>query len=450
MAGDHWISENDLATLTRLLEGQRVVDGRAEPLNPPVSVHRLELFIGIDSDGKRFLTRNPARPVDSKVLAPSVGSASTTVRAPVAVTHSAEIAAHRLRGSLLAGAVGDALGAPIESDSIDRIRERTGPHGLTDFVPAYEGLGTITDDTQMTLATADAIIRAHAGLRRGAQVDTHYELQLGYQRWLHTQGVPWERARGPHEHSERPDGWLMTHRDLFHRRAPGATCFFALKGFAQTGEMATFTRTINNSKGCGGVMRAAPIALWSDDPAAVFALAAASGALTHSHPSGYLSAGAFAVIIQQLLREVPLLAAIDVAKAQLANWNGHEEQTVALDQAIRLAQQGPPTPEKIATLGGGNVGETALAIGVYATLVTNTLDEALLVAVNHSGDSDSTGSVAGNLAGAVHGEQALRASWLDRLELRDVIAQVADDLRAEFGPNPPGGDWFQRYPAAAA
>ncbi|MEC3974641.1 ADP-ribosylglycohydrolase family protein [Amycolatopsis sp. H20-H5] len=354
----------------------------------------------------------------------------------------------RLRGSLLAGAIGDALGAKTEFDSIDRIRELTGPAGITDFIPAYGGVGRITDDTQMTLLTVEALIRAHAQARRGLPADLTESLQLAYQRWLHTQGVPWPRARGPQDTTEEPDGWLISHGQLFSRRAPGLTCFSELEAYGKTGVRASVDRPVNNSKGCGGVMRAAPIALWSDDLAEVFTVGAASAALTHGHPSGFLSSGAFAVIMNQLLHGKPLLDAVVAARAELVKHPGHEEQTVALEQALKLARDGQPTPEKLETLGEGNIGETALSMAVYVALATTDANTALLASVNHSGDSDSTGSMCGNLVGALYGEEALRQDLLERLELREVIGTLADDALAEFGPDAPVHDeWYRRYPA---
>ncbi|WP_410608985.1 ADP-ribosylglycohydrolase family protein [Amycolatopsis sp. lyj-109] len=351
----------------------------------------------------------------------------------------------RLRGSLLAGAIGDALGAKTEFDSIDRIREIAGPDGITDFIPAYGGVGRITDDTQMTLFTLEALIRAHAQQRKTGSADVVHSLQLAYQRWLHTQGVTWDRARGPQSAVEAADGWLCTHQELFSRRAPGLTCFGELEAYGRSGVRGTIDRPVNNSKGCGGVMRAAPIALWSDDLAEVFRLGAESAALTHGHPSGYLSSGCFAVVMHELLHGKPLLAAVATARAELVKHPGHEEQSAALDAA--LAMEGPPTPEKLERLGQGNVGETALSMSVYVALTTTDADSALLAAVNHSGDSDSTGSVCGNLAGAMYGEEALRESWLDQLELREVIVGLADDALTEFGPDAPDDDrWFARYP----
>ncbi|WP_181776966.1 ADP-ribosylglycohydrolase family protein [Amycolatopsis pittospori] len=359
----------------------------------------------------------------------------------------------RLRGSLYAGAIGDALGAKTEFDSIDRIREIAGPAGITGFIPAYGGIGRITDDTQMTLFTLEGLIRAHVGANseQGTFANAfpvEQSLQLAYQRWLHTQGVSWERARGPENTSVEPDGWLITNRELFSRRAPGLTCFSELEAYGKTGVRAGIDKPVNNSKGCGGVMRAAPVALWSDDVAEVFRLGAESAALTHGHPSGYLSSGAFAVIVHELLRGKPLLDAVRVGRAELEKYQGHEEQSVALDQALALAGKGAPTPEKLETLGQGNVGETALSMSVYVALATTDPDSALLASVNHSGDSDSTGSVCGNLVGAMYGEEELQTDWLSKLELAGVIGQLADDALAEFAGNAPGDDrWYVRYPA---
>jgi ADP-ribosylglycohydrolase len=86
-------------------------------------------------------------------------------------------------------------------------------------------------------------------------------------------------------------------------------------------------------------------------------------------------------------------------------------------------------------------------MSVYVALTTTDADSALLAAVNHSGDSDSTGSVCGNLVGAMYGEEALRRSWLEQLELRDVMVELADDALTEFGADAPDEDrWFARYP----
>ncbi|MFS8098275.1 ADP-ribosylglycohydrolase family protein [Lentzea alba] len=297
-----------------------------------------------------------------------------------------------LLGCLLGGAVGDGLGAPIEFSSIDTIRRLYGEAGVVDL-PSLE----ITDDTQMVLFTLEGLL-----LARQHSVDPLLSVRAAYGRWLHTQGGP----------PVADDGWLMADQRLHSRRAPGHTCITALKHNEK-----------NDSKGCGGVMRAAPVAVWSRDMREVFTLAAGTARMTHHHPSGYLSAGALAVIVAALFGGHDLVSAVSVARSELVRWEGHEEQTSLLDKVMGL---GPLTPEEIESeLGGGWVGEEALAIGLHAALVGADFPAALRLAVNHSGDSDSTGSICGNILGARDGVAVIPQSWLSVLELRDVIERLA-------------------------
>ncbi|MGI8308621.1 type VII secretion system-associated protein [Saccharopolyspora hattusasensis] len=356
----------------------------------------------------------------------------------------------RFIGSMLAGAMGDALGYAIEFHDIGMIRRNHGDSGLTAPV-LRDGVAQISDDTQMMLFTLEGLIRAHVARRiNPTDNDPVPEVQHAYQRWFHTQNQPWAQAGGPYaRHLQQPDGWLITHPELFSPRAPGSTCMSALAKFAHTHQHANPQFRINDSKGCGGVMRAAPVAVWSNDPAEVFYAAVGTAALTHSHPSGYLSAGVLAVIVHQLIRAVPLPESVRMARDLLLRWRGHEEQVHFLDAAVELAKKGAVTPEEIKdTLGQGWVGEEALAIGLYAVLATDNLRDALLLSVNHSGDSDSTGIVCGNIAGALYGARAVPQEWLASLELRELVETLAKDALVEFSPGPPTDPgWTRRYPA---
>jgi ADP-ribosyl-[dinitrogen reductase] hydrolase len=73
-------------------------------------------------------------------------------------------------------------------------------------------------------------------------------------------------------------------------------------------------------------------------------------------------------------------------------------------------------------LGGGWVGEEALAIAVTCAIGAPDFHDGVLAAVNHAGDSDSTGTIAGNLLGAIGGTRQLPPGWLSAIELGDVIA----------------------------
>lgn len=351
----------------------------------------------------------------------------------------------RFVGSVLAGAVGDALGAPVEFYTIETIRKHFGADGTTGYAEEYGGRGTITDDTQMTLFTAEGMIRSHVATRTGRdQPDLFAPVQHAYQRWFFTQGLTstWREAAGPFGVHDEPDGWLITNRGLFSPRSPGKTVIAALRSFARTGRRGSFDNRLNGSKGCGAVMRVAPVALLGED---AFAYAVGTGLLTHGDPSGFLSAGALAHLLHLLLQGADLPDAVAATRARLLTWDGHEEQVEVLDAATELARR-RPTPEDIeSTLGGGWRGEQAFAIAVCTALVATDLRDGLLLAVNHSGDSDSTGAICGNILGAIHGTAAIPAEWLAELELREVVEQVARDVLAEFGDAPP--DWGDRYPA---
>ncbi|MDQ1515704.1 MAG: hypothetical protein QOE80_1534 [Actinomycetota bacterium] len=330
-------------------------------------------------------------------------------------------------GCLLGGAVGDALGAVVEFDSLDDIRRRYGPAGLVDF-PAG---GSITDDTQMTLFTAEGLMRARR--RFDARRIDHATDQLwaAYRRWLATQGEGKDGDDGVGGDGGGGDGGrgLVEEPVLRHRRAPGRTCLSALVG----NEPGFVDLPVNNSKGCGGVMRVAPVGLAARRPSG---LGIASAALTHGHPSGYLAAGAAADIIGRLRAGQGLRPAAEAAIEAVAAWDGHEETAAALRGALSLAESDPiPTPEAVGRLGQGWVAEEALAIAVYCALTGDTFEAAVRAAVNHSGDSDSTGAITGNLLGAAGGRSVVPEDWIAGLAERAVVEGVAAAFGACFDPS---------------
>jgi ADP-ribosylglycohydrolase len=351
----------------------------------------------------------------------------------------------RVRGSLLGGAVGDALGAGVEFSTISEIRQQHGPAGVTGFTPAYGHAAPITDDTQLTLFTAEGLIRASVRADRGV-CHPPTVMWFAYQRWLSTQG-------------EQPpvsmpsSGWLVRQPVLHARRAPGNAVLAGLR----SGRMGTVDDPENpQSKGCGAVMRSAPFGWlrWSEDR--TWSLAIECAVLTHGHPSGFLSAAAFALIIRRLLDGVPLAEAVAAARDRLRAEDERGRETErALAGAMEAAGRGAPTPERVAELGGGWVGEEALAIAVYCALAAPTVERALLAAVNHSGDSDSTGAICGNLLGAEYGDLALPLHWVADVEGRGLLLEVAEDFAYEtlagrrlHGDRGPHTGWPLRYPGS--
>ncbi|MEQ4518020.1 ADP-ribosylglycohydrolase family protein [Pseudarthrobacter sp. B907] len=379
---------------------------------------------------------------------PGSPAAETPAAAP-APSHES-----RIHGCLLGGALGDSLGYAVEFDTIDAIRAAFGPDGLRDFA-ALDGGSHFSDDTQMTLYTVDGLLEALEWANSGVAADTNACLWLAYLRWLGSQGVPI-----PDSAPFQPPRWIDGHAVLRHRRAPGNAC---LSGLA-TGEMGTVHRPVNpESKGCGTVMRSAPFGLIPHiDADAVYKLSADAASLTHGHPSARQSAGAFSLLIHSLANGAGLNEAAGVALSRLQAGRlprGEEPDPALLERlaaSLRLAAGTTGdggllgAEDLVRELGEGWVAEEALAVGLYAVLATAPAAKAaeakaaaagpeehfraaIAVAVNHSGDSDSTASIAGNILGAYYGEECLPAGWLAALEAPEVIRGMAARLAAVTG-----------------
>ncbi len=362
------------------------------------------------------------------------------MRASTAMTPPPIDVADRIHACLIAGAIGDALGAAVEFDTLSSIRARFGPAGLTDFAEAYGRLGAITDDTQMTLFTAEGLIRAHVRQVERGISDPVSVLHHAYLRWLLTQGLRPSAAVAVDP--SWPDGWLIGDQRLFSTRAPGATCLSALRAANALGEPAR-----NDSKGCGTVMRVAPIGLLLGADAA-FDVGVESSALTHGHPTGFLAGGAFALILHHLLVGASLADAVEATRAVVVT-RPHADETVrAIDAAVARARSDvPPSPAVVESLGGGWIAEEALAIALYCAWVARSFEEGVLLAVNHSGDSDSTASMAGQILGLQLGLEAIPLRWRSHVEFADVVAILASDLAAVRAGSFTPHDNATRYPA---
>lgn len=148
-------------------------------------------------------------------------------------------------------------------------------------------------------------------------------------------------------------------------------------------------------------MRAAPCGLYGDaTPEMAFAFGSDLARITHHHPEDYIAAGVFAALIASLRDRIDLTSAVQRA--------------------------------------------LGLAIAVYCALAAQgDFATGVRLAVNHSGDSDSTGAICGNILGAALGVNAIPSEWLEHIEAREIIVQLADDLATGWRT---GADWSERYP----
>ncbi|MGV8906217.1 MAG: ADP-ribosylglycohydrolase family protein [Acetobacterium sp.] len=337
-------------------------------------------------------------------------------------------------GCLFGGAIGDALGYTVEFMRLPDITDRFGESGITDLVLSKESnIALISDDTQMTLFTADGMVWAY--LDCGEESSGACAVSRTYQsylRWLYTQtgnikDKHWLEKQ-PHEKENnliKYDKSILEYCALFAQRAPGNSCLTALA----SGKMGNIADPVNNSKGCGGVMRVAPVGLFfHNDPVYAFRIGAEIAAITHGHPTGYLSAGTFATIIAELINGKTIVQSVKTALRILKTYQSNEETLAALEHAIELASGDENASEAIKNLGEGWVGEEALAIALYCALKKSDVKEALVLSVNHDGDSDSTGAICGNILGAVYGINALPEAWIANIELKELLTDMSHKL----------------------
>lgn len=337
----------------------------------------------------------------------------------------------KCRGSLAGGAAGDALGYEVEFSSLAGILKRFGEKGITGFVTDSDGVALFSDDTQMSLFTAEGLLTAIAA-GKVSEKDIVRCITDSYKHWYFTQ------SRTP---STEYDSWLMHVRPLWDRRAPGMTCLSALQSITASGNR----RVVNNSKGCGGVMRVAPVGIFSAahpdilDIAQAGEIAGAAADITHKHPLSTYSSMVLAMIVRECIlcdrisrkdfRSIIEDNVFKILDQKYSNDKYLDKLRSLISQALSLAESDITDFEAISKLGEGWVAEETLAIAIFSVMrYIDDFEKCIVCSVNHDGDSDSTGAVAGNIIGAVLGYAAIPEKFLSTLELHDVIVSIADDL----------------------
>ena len=379
----------------------------------------------------------------------------------------------KIRGCLMAGAAGDALGYEVEFMSRRSILSRFGENGITKFALDSNGEALISDDTQMTLFTANGLL---TGITMNRMEHSSCKAELivmaAYLDWFYTQ----TREEGKHEQIT----WLRELPEMYHKRAPGNTCMGACANIIDGKDV------MNDSKGCGGIMRVAPMALLVDQSpdsgryyCSLEDLAEGGCYIaeqTHQHPLGFLPAGLLTVLLYKLLPLTPAQAQdnIDNIVSETLSILGvirvgkYEEDKQYLkeltEKAVRLAYSDISDADAIRKLGEGWVAEETWAIALYSAIRhIDSVEDAIIASVNHDGDSDSTGSVCGNIMGAIYGYEHIKERNIfcpegkqleETLELSEIILALADDLASGCmlatslcmpQHTPEGKQWFERY-----
>ena len=326
---------------------------------------------------------------------------------------------NKFKGCLIGGAIGDALGYPIEFMKI----------GKNNKITRFEDKGIISDDTQMTLFTANGLLWGQTRFNlRGIGPKVPDCIYFAYQDWYKTQSKD--------KNLETKVCWIAELPELNVARAPGMTCLNALR----SNKKGTIEDPINNSKGCGSVMRVAPIGLFFSKGYSLHEIGkygAEVGAITHGHPLGIIPCYILTIIINVLTYtnkniEEATNIAINEFKTNFDIFNKEDSEYFIniINKAIELSHKKFISDEEaIKKLGEGWVAEEALAIALYSSIkYSNNFEKAIICAVNHDGDSDSTGAIAGNIIGTYLGFDKIPKYFVDNLELSDIIQELAEDL----------------------
>ena len=364
-----------------------------------------------------------------------------------------EINLDKIRGSLAGGAVGDALGYAVEFWGEEQIFGKYGERGITEYeLDSFTGKALISDDTQMTLFTANGLLVGDTrGAMRGIQGWPRHYVAQAYQDWLYTQECPFDKQKIQDRRGNYScRSWLADVPELYSSRAPGNTCLSALSAQKNGKDFVNdyVKEPQNQSKGCGGIMRVAPVALnYKHMEMGTLDMEGAQiAAITHGHSLGYMPAAIVTHIIncivfgeeKKTLKNIVIEARDKVA--EIFREDRHlKELTDIIDLAIELSGNEADDLDNIHRLGEGWVAEETLGIALYCALRhQDDFSAGVISAVNHKGDSDSTGAVTGNILGALLGYDAIEEKWKTNLELIDVIIEMADDLchgcqMSEFG-----------------
>lgn len=311
----------------------------------------------------------------------------------------------KIQGCIYGLAIGDALGYPIEFYTANKIKYTFGEvddfeeTSINDFKK-----GIYSDDTQMSISTAEGILN-------GKDINDRHTILSSilneYIKWYHSQ------------------------KEEENFRCPGNTCMSSLKEIIDdelTYDM-LIQNPLNDSKGCGGIMRVAPIGLVSKSVEQAYDIGYASAIMTHGHPSGYISSGYMSGLIHCLMEGKSLTESIEIMNKIIDNIPDSKEVRDIVDLAVTLSQNKRTDANNIRDIGGGWVGEETLGIALYCSLkYTDNFKAGVLTSINHGGDSDSTGSVTGAILGVINRVDRIPLKWREEVENSNFLKTLSDRL----------------------
>ena len=305
----------------------------------------------------------------------------------------------RILGGLWGSLVGDALGVPVEFK--DRTTVQSNP--VTDmrgFGTHNQQPGTWSDDSSLLLCSVESLVKNPEF--NSADMGARY--------------VRWQR-----------EGLWTAHGRVFDI---GATTARALGRIADGLSAELAGGDTENSNGNGSLMRIIPVPLrFASQPLPkLLGTTHSASSITHRHPRSQLACGFFSLLVRELLTDVTELAAFDLAIESFRRFYQRDVYwSVEMDHFEMILSGNLKEKSQSEIASGGYVLHT-LAASLWCLLTTTTFEECVLKAVNLGGDTDTTGCVAGGLAGVVYGKTAIPAKWRNALARRDEVERLFEQF----------------------
>ena len=298
---------------------------------------------------------------------------------------------NKAKGLIFGLAIGDALGRLTEFLTFSSIKKKYGEKGIQDLPePAL-----FTDDTQMSIAIAEALIKA-------GEKDIESIMQVVREKFI--------------EWSYSPDT---------PNRAPGRTCLTGVAGMEQG---AHWSRSgVAGSKGCGSAMRSAPIGyLYQNDPAKLKEVAHATGVCTHGHPTADAACIGAAYLVKLALDGLPFEKMIPEL---LSFTKGISDEWDKAILRVEKCLDWEDEEKALSHLGEGWVGEEAVALALFCFLkYPQNYEKVVIRGANTNGDSDSIACISGAISGAYLGISVIPENWVKHIEKSDYLDHLATRL----------------------
>lgn len=309
----------------------------------------------------------------------------------------------RLLGGLWSSLVGDALGVPVEFRSREEV-QRNSVRGMRGYGTHNQPPGTWSDDSSLLLCSAESLLER----------DGFDAADMG------ARFVRWEA-----------DGHWTPHGRVFDIGIATSQALSRLRN-GSVPELAGGADEYSN--GNGSLMRILPVALWFSSASTEVLLdnVHRASALTHRHRRSQMACGFFALVVRELLRGVPAADAYEKAAAEFASSYG-SEPFMAERLHFQQLEAGKllALPEK--EIGSSGYVMHTLTASLWCLLTSSSFEETVLKAVNLGGDTDTTGCVAGGLAGVAYGESAIPSEWIDALARKGEVLTLFEGFAGAAG-----------------